>query len=277
MLQIHDIIENFPKDISLTETLLIKSVLEKFDGGCFNFGEIKTRLADDKTYIGLVDYAYEVAQGDEFAFGYDAVSYCWEAENALFNCICSNSTDKGSNFTAVIFLARKQPFKLISIVVTKVRGLGKLPKQEGRVCLQTLNTIAWSSDGRLRYKEQHENYFRAVVFNIIALTMMKEAKHFRTRKTEVGDKLNKKREKRGLPKIMPFHTVYFEVDGREYNADGIPRGPGAQKSMHWRRGHFRRLSTGKTVHVRPCMVNDFELGIKATKPLYKIREKEPVE
>lgn len=273
MLQIHNILENFPKETT-QELFATKKSLELFDGPCFDFGQLKTKLSDDKTFLGLVDYAYELAQEDQFKFADESVSYCWEeGDNSLVNCLCANYSK--NIFSTFIFFARKKPFKLMSVGMVIVKDFGKLPKQNGHVCTESRNIILWSANGPMSGKDQ-DFYFKGMVLRIIALTAMQKAKHFRTRTTAIGDRLNKKREKRGLPKIMPFHTVYFDVEGKEYSAEGTPKGPGAQKRMHWRRGHFRRLSTGKTIHVRPCLINAFELDVKIEKPLYKIREKEPV-
>lgn len=274
MLQIHDILENFPKEVT-PDLLETKRIIKLFDGACFDFGEISAKIADDKTYVGLVDYAYELAQEDQFELAYESVSYCWEGDNVMFNCFCAHP--KQGNLAVLVFVARKLPFKLLSIGILRIHDFGKLPKQGERVCAQTSSRNLWCANKSSVFNEKKDTYFTGVTFRIIALTVMRGAKHFRTRTVEVGEKLNKKREKRGLPKIMPFHTVYFDVGGKEYSADGTPKGLGAQKRMHWRRGHFRRLSTGKTIHVRACMINDFELESKVEKPLYKIREKEPVE
>jgi hypothetical protein len=73
--------------------------------------------------------------------------------------------------------------------------------------------------------------------------------------TEVdrGEKLQRAREKNGKPplgrliqlKLRPELRAMCDSDGES----GVIRRP------HWRRGHLRRLSSGKITPVSPCMVN----------------------
>ena len=81
-----------------------------------------------------------------------------------------------------------------------------------------------------------------------------------------------KRMKRGLPEIMPFHTVYFDIGGRHYNTDGSERnGSHASPRLHWRRGHIRKMKTGKVAHVRPHLVGTMGTDLTAPKPVYEMR------
>ena len=75
---------------------------------------------------------------------------------------------------------------------------------------------------------------------------------------------------------MPYHTVYFEVGGKNYNTDGTEVGGGAHASprMHWRRGHVRKLESGKMTHVRPCLVNAMGSDVSVPKPKYELRVRE---
>jgi len=64
--------------------------------------------------------------------------------------------------------------------------------------------------------------------------------------------LNKKRKRKGKTPLFRYHVLQIGKTGRETNDIG---GTHASPRMHLRRGHIRRLQSGKTTWVRPSMVN----------------------
>lgn len=69
---------------------------------------------------------------------------------------------------------------------------------------------------------------------------------------KAAEKVNKVREDKGKRKLIDFITVKMNAKVKQSlgtHADGTIRVP------HWRRGHLRRLSSGRITSVRPCMVN----------------------
>lgn len=70
--------------------------------------------------------------------------------------------------------------------------------------------------------------------------------------TIIGEKLNKSRSKSGKQKLRNYITVSLnELSRQHLGVDGN----GKPKAPHWRRGHLRRLNTGRVVPVHACIVN----------------------
>lgn len=271
MMQIHDIIENFP--INNDRALQAVKLGLFLDWPSFDFGAMDQTLGNTETLYNLIDYAHELARADIFKLSYDSVYYSWFWDNEIYGAFVSSSKkDDKSIITLNIYIAQKKPFRVAAIGVVGLYDFGKGPQSSAESI--TTNSVVVYKNPEFRFAEQdHNTMFANITYAVIALAALMESQHTKTRMQQVGDKLNNKREKRGLPKIMPFHTVYFEVDGKEYNTDGTFRGTGAQKRMHWRRGHVRHLSSGKITHVRPCLVGSLGNDVEVKKPAYVMRKK----
>ena len=279
MMQVHDIIEHFPtnKDRALQAVKLGLFL----DWPSFDFGAMDQTLGNTETLYNLIDYAHELARADMFKLSYDSVYYSWFWDNEIYGAFVSSSKkddksiikkDDKSIITLNIYIAQKKPFRIAAIGVVGLYDFGKGPQSSAQSI--TTNSVVVYKDPEFRFAEQdHNTMFANITYAVIALAALMESQHTKTRVQQVGDKLNNKREKRGLPKIMPFHTVYFEVDGKEYNTDGTSRGTGAQKRMHWRRGHIRHLSNGKVTHVRPCLVGALGTDAHVAKPAYSMKQR----
>lgn len=271
MLQIHDIIENFP--INKDRALQAIKLGLFLDWPSFDFGSVEQTLGSTGTLYNLIDYAHELAREDMFKLSYDNVYFSWFWENEIYGAFISTSKNGDEEIiTLNTYIAQKKPFKIATIGVTGIYNFGKGPQSSSESI--TTNTVVVYKHPGFTFTEQDETaMFGNVAFGVIALAALLESPHTKTRVQQVGDKLNTKRKKRGLPKIMPFHTVYFEVDGKEYNTDGTSRGAGAQKRMHWRRGHIRHLSGGKVTHVRPCLVGALGTDVHVAKPAYSMKQR----
>jgi hypothetical protein len=69
------------------------------------------------------------------------------------------------------------------------------------------------------------------------------------------------REKSAKPRLFEFHVVTVPTESRVRGRSvGIARRP---PMLHWRRGHYRRLSLEKIVPVAPCLVGAEERGVIA--------------
>lgn len=66
----------------------------------------------------------------------------------------------------------------------------------------------------------------------------------------VSDAVNRKREKQGKKILEPYYVC--RIRGVQYDSNGEPTGEGTHHGFRYDvRGHFRKLSTGKTTWVRP--------------------------
>lgn len=78
--------------------------------------------------------------------------------------------------------------------------------------------------------------------------------------------LNKKRLQRGHVPLFDYHVVTI----RQRTADPMTRLPGggniprASPTVHWRRGHFRALASGREVPVAPALVGAVDSGFVAS-------------
>ncbi len=72
-------------------------------------------------------------------------------------------------------------------------------------------------------------------------------------------KQNEKRLSRGARALPERHTVYISVGASDGTTGEIER---AGPRPHWRRGHIRRLSSGRLVSVSPCVVAGSAAQIK---------------
>lgn len=73
--------------------------------------------------------------------------------------------------------------------------------------------------------------------------------------------LNKKRAKSGKTPFFSHHVIVIEENAGKVGAQGTADGfSGIQMRSHTRRGHIRRLQSGKTTFVRPTIVGKSSLG-----------------
>lgn len=274
MLQLHDIIENFPPGDDPEFVFLKNLILQYSDSKecpCFDFGYTGTvaqDLAED-----IAGYANELFKHHLFTLPYNPVYYSWANGEQKYGIFVIQEDDKPLDLKILFFFARRNPFIFA--------GMGTIEYHHDVMSKDTEFGMA-HIDASLSYinkrikfvSDDSEQYlYRTIAAHTVILTSLLQSTHTKTRKTEYSDKLNKKRAKRGLPAIMPYHTVYFEVGGKNYNTDGTEVGSGTHASpkMHWRRGHVRKLASGKLTHVRPCLVNAMGLDVPVPKPKYELR------
>ncbi|HRD87801.1 MAG TPA: hypothetical protein PK752_05995 [Accumulibacter sp.] len=75
--------------------------------------------------------------------------------------------------------------------------------------------------------------------------------------------INKKRQKAGKPPIFTYKTLHILAGERSASHDKRADDAEAKRSprLHFRRGHFRRISGDRMTWVQPCMVGDQRLGM----------------
>jgi len=88
--------------------------------------------------------------------------------------------------------------------------------------------------------------------------------------TPAPKRLNEKRAKKGKPPIGEIKEIRINYGGKRYMIDGREEGgTHASPRLHWRRGHVRRLASGKITNVRPTLVGAIK-GEEPKMPVYKI-------
>ena len=88
--------------------------------------------------------------------------------------------------------------------------------------------------------------------------------------TPAPKRFNEKRVKKGKPPIGEIKEIRINYGGKRYMIDGREEGgTHASPRLHWRRGHVRRLASGKITNVRPTLVGSIK-GEEPKMPVYKI-------
>ena len=82
-----------------------------------------------------------------------------------------------------------------------------------------------------------------------------------TKVLDASPKLNKARAKKGHLPLYDYHVLVVKTDQHNPRTDNTLGGNHASPRFHWRRGHIRKLPTGKNTWVRSCAVGQTEMGI----------------
>ncbi|MCG7985052.1 MAG: hypothetical protein JAY90_20160 [Candidatus Thiodiazotropha lotti] len=72
--------------------------------------------------------------------------------------------------------------------------------------------------------------------------------------------INKKRKAKGKLPLFTYKTLHIDIGWQEENR-GETKCAHASPRVHLRRGHIRKLASGKTIWVQPCVVGDKTKGI----------------
>lgn len=75
-----------------------------------------------------------------------------------------------------------------------------------------------------------------------------------------SEKLNKKRQRKGNCPLFTYKTLTLTDDGRQ-GLKNEPSGTHESPRVHLRRGHIRRLQSGRMTWVQPCVVGDHNRGV----------------
>lgn len=270
MLQLHDVAEFFEKRSG--QNPLVENILRAAlnnNVACFDFGNPEDISKDARS--SLVDYACELASHSMFKLPYQIVYYSYSGETAHEGILVEQISDTELSFC--VFNAVKKPTKVGIVISGQARlTMGKDSSDGQKDFYVRSKQLFIHEDAKPRYDDIELKMTTAATNYTLMFTALLMSTHTRTRENSIGIKLNQKREKRGLLPIMPYHTVYFEADGKRYNMDGTEHGgTHASPRMHWRRGHIRKFESGKIAHVRPCLVGSIGTSAQVLKPKYEMR------
>lgn len=74
-----------------------------------------------------------------------------------------------------------------------------------------------------------------------------------------GKFINQKRKKKSKIPLLSYKTLHIDT-GQKVVSRKAAKGTHASPRVHLRRGHIRRLASGKTVWVQPCVVGNKDQG-----------------
>lgn len=111
----------------------------------------------------------------------------------------------------------------------------------------------------------------AEAMSVIELCNLLECTNIETEAIEAPGKLNKKRIAAGKVPFFEYRVLKIRAAGQKTAETG--GGSHASPRLHYRRGHIRRLQSGKKTWVRPHMVGDAAKGhiVKDYAPIPKSR------
>lgn len=121
--------------------------------------------------------------------------------------------------------------------------------------------LQWPSGASI---DERRSVVVGIYLTVTALLLSRDVHH---RVEPAPVKLNKHRARKGKSPIPERHFITIRP-GAVHRAKGDGHGTHASPRTHWRRGHVRRLATGKITAVAPCIVN----GADAALPTYRVRE-----
>ena len=115
------------------------------------------------------------------------------------------------------------------------------------------HTVAYN-DPRDKDWFDHQQFVADVVAATVALLGSTKCQ---ISQVDAPYKLNKAREKRNRPPMFSYKVVTLNGESNPRNDLG---GTHSSPALHWRRGHFRKLSD-KVVPVSPCLVGSIDRGV----------------
>jgi hypothetical protein len=128
-------------------------------------------------------------------------------------------------------------------------------------CIYTESIIGSFDDlGKERAREFVKNILECLshaVTTLYDLLVALSCKNVDARSLSPPEKLNKRRIARGKQPFFSYHVLDLFEHSEVGNSIG---GSHASPRLHWRRGHVRRLPTGRNVWVRAALVGNPALG-----------------
>ena len=106
-----------------------------------------------------------------------------------------------------------------------------------------------------------ENYVKSHLLMLFQFLSVLNCSNVELVDNEVKERINSKRTKKGKLPFFEYKTLHVNTT-RVENQNTISAGANrSSPRVHLRRGHIRRLSTGKTTWIQPCLVGDRDSGV----------------
>lgn len=119
-----------------------------------------------------------------------------------------------------------------------------------------IRKLSWISGKHVRFLQSHEDaaieesWAKIRNLAIACIGYINCENIYLHKEGEVPDAVNRKRAKQGKKILEPYYTC--RIRGVQYDSNGEPTGEGTHHGFRYDvRGHFRKLTTGKTTWVRP--------------------------
>ena len=201
-----------------------------------------TILTADVIDRKIIQKSFKLKEGQEFDPGEGDL-------NAFWSIYATQQDD--SILITIPLIDKRNNLHLFEVMTT----YGETPTGEVRI-LSTAEPkqVSWVSASVLN------DYVRRVMEVIYMMTLNPAtAQAYVSIPTDKEIAVNKKRLRNNKKPMVEFKLV--TIDGKKRDPIPIiPHGTHAPPRQHWRRGHWRHYSSGKTVFINPMLVGDEKNG-----------------
>jgi hypothetical protein len=218
-----------------------------------------------------LEFAHDLMDRGLFQLPYSAVLMTGNASPKSAVLAIADRNDKAHPLTVIVFA----PVMVGNSMVAEAAPLYVLtvdqePGDQARVRWSSLATGQYKSrkTGEDKDGEDMEQSTRAALQLAMGWPILLMSKDVEAVRLEAPERLNRARVARGKIPIRERFVVRIRPEARERQrqaAEGFRSSP----KMHWRRGHFRRVSETLVVPVAPTIVNA-EPGSRPLAKQYKL-------
>lgn len=259
---------------------MLRQALREFreSSVAFDFQDV-TPIPDDE-WRDLQGFTIELMNNDMFDTPYPACALCYQADD-FDRMIMISKFDrkeffgKASGDYEVVYGERTRAGNIPISIISAGIYVGYPPKDvleylpgknKASIVIRDIHYIDAGVQASFSQKEFANGMAEQIFQNIAALLGLLNARGVTLVDQPAPEKLNKARARKGLHPISASKKVLIRVGDRRVSVSGHS-GSHASPRMHWRRGHVRRLESGKIVKVRPHLVGN--IG-QAAKPDYSV-------
>lgn len=219
----------------------------------FDFGDV-TPIPDEE-WIEMQNYAGELIDEGLFRLPFNRCFYSFKVNN-VDNSICVEQHGDKLWFLMTVGMGHMSIFAVMVYCVSLEPSGGKnWINIENVVSLpHPLARRFFQEKGAKVASEMFGNMISDGARSFLSLTMMLSAHGVEQIVAPPPHKLNKARARAGKPPIGEIREIIIRQGKKTYSVSGQESGLHASRRLHWRRGHLRKLPSGKVTNVRPCLV-----------------------
>lgn len=203
--------------------------------------------------------AVEACGSGPFAFPYIGQIFCEQFDEdgsyGFFKLVSADWAQVDLNNAGVSRIKQG----LISAEDMKRRVQASVPNMSQEDVDDVWNDLVQGGEEKLQ-RVAFDNMDRAFTWLLTALGLLSTSNGIAQSLVKAPRFTNAQRAKKGKPPIYEHKVLTVSIGA--VALPGVTRAGGQHASprMHWRRGHIRKLGTGKVIEVRPCIVGDPSRG-----------------
>jgi hypothetical protein len=106
--------------------------------------------------------------------------------------------------------------------------------------------------------EYFAQFYMHVITRVVYMMTISGGEFYMCKPSPKDATMNAKRIRKGKKPLLEFRMI--TIDGSKSGLPSTPHGTHASPRLHWRRGHWRNIKTGKKVWIDPMLVGDEKNG-----------------